>query len=443
MSIRVPSSHTAGACQVDWSIEPEGSSPVRVCHASTAKSVVGFVLLLTFGACSGDVAPSASLPSTNVFDLGRLPLSGSLGGVVPSGHPKIGSTDGHEEHQFAHLSWAAFLEDGLVAAVDRFKRSVSVFDAAGNRIVEFGRIGDGPGEYQSPNWLGFCGTSIISVFDYRLERLTEVSLDGTVLGTLRIPDTRGHVVDRIRCSPVQTYIISQRDITAMPEAEGLYQAPILLQAMTGLSGNIEPVGVFLGEDRYLYPSSDMPAPLGGRVSFAVDSNRVYVASGTEASVVEMDRLSRDTMRIIRWEPQHNPIHRGIQDAVIQADLELVRGRIPPSALKERRDAWERTMFPTHLPEVYGLKWDDALRNLWVEVSRPCVQDDGSPTLLFGIDMSGPEPVPLGVLAISEPLTVFEIRDNVVLGSLRDSTDIRILVQREIRLPVETKNPPRP
>lgn len=239
----------------------------------------------------------------------------------------VGSPNAAPDAQFAYLAWATFGPDRTIVAVDRGFRTVKVFDTEGNHQRELGRLGDGPGEYRSPNWVGQCGPTTVTVFDFSLDRLTELTLSGHVVGTRTIPDRSGYVVDEVRCHPSGRYVITQRDVTTAPQGGGAYRVGFMLQTMVGLGGEIVDVGVVWGEDRYRYPSSDMPAPLGASLSFAVAADRVVLTSGAEPRAVEIDLVSGDTLRVIEWEPLADHVDGSLRRAVIDADLDLVRGRI--------------------------------------------------------------------------------------------------------------------
>jgi len=389
---------------------------------------LGIVIILSLSVIACSDKPVSSGEST-LSHLGTVDLGEPQAILVQGQFRDVGSLDDPEETQFARLAWAAYSADSMVFAVDQGTRTLRAFDSEGGFWAEFGRLGDGPGEFRSPNWVGRCSPNTVTVFDYTLDRLTEVSTSGEVVGTLKIPDRRGYVVDRVRCHPSGRYVITQRDVTTLPSAEGPYRAGFLLQTMIGLTGDIKDLGVVRGQDRYLYPASDMPAPLGASISFAPDAERVFLTTGSEAKVFEIDLTSGDTTRVISWDPFERRINQRIRQDVVNSDLDLVRGKIPPATFQERREAWERTMFPEFLPETYDLLFDDSQETLWIEVSRPPVGGTGAPSILMGVSLVSSDP-PL-VLALPVGYSVFGVTANEVIGRFRDSLDVGLLSPKRL------------
>lgn len=69
-----------------------------------------------------------------------------------------------------------------LAVLDAMDASVVVFDPSGKRVREFGRHGQGPGEFLDPYAIASFGDELLAVWD-RSGRITVLRTDGTVVAT--------------------------------------------------------------------------------------------------------------------------------------------------------------------------------------------------------------------------------------------------------------------
>lgn len=93
---------------------------------------------------------------------------------------RIGSLDGPEHDQLHRVQGAARLGDGRIVIADGGSSQLRFFDATGAHLMNFGRRGGGPGEFQSMSFMRRLRGDSILVFDSRLRRVTVVSPDGAV-----------------------------------------------------------------------------------------------------------------------------------------------------------------------------------------------------------------------------------------------------------------------
>ncbi|HLL46206.1 MAG TPA: 6-bladed beta-propeller, partial [Longimicrobiaceae bacterium] len=98
-----------------------------------------------------------------------------------------GAADGDERYLFGQIADVATSSGGdTVYVLDRMERRVKAFDAAGEFLFDFGRGGDGPGEYQSPSSLvTLPWNGRLAVWDWEQQRLTILTPQGKVVETLR------------------------------------------------------------------------------------------------------------------------------------------------------------------------------------------------------------------------------------------------------------------
>jgi hypothetical protein len=115
-------------------------------------------LMLTLLACSPDGGLSDTRSWTAVQGtLGDTvivrTISGSVWGDTAELVPEvsIGMLDGPEEYMLGSIVSLALGDDGTIFAVDRQVPALRVYDPDGTYRTTFGRPGDGPGEYESPD----------------------------------------------------------------------------------------------------------------------------------------------------------------------------------------------------------------------------------------------------------------------------------------------------
>ncbi|MCY4574374.1 MAG: hypothetical protein OXF01_16445, partial [Gemmatimonadetes bacterium] len=96
---------------------------------------------------------------------------------------RIGLLDGPDEYLFGSITGAVRLEDGSVVVADESIPEVRLFDAGGRHVWTSGRDGEGPGEYKGLWLLRGCLGATITAYDWQLDRITELDLDGGVADT--------------------------------------------------------------------------------------------------------------------------------------------------------------------------------------------------------------------------------------------------------------------
>jgi len=124
---------------------------------------------------SGPAVLQAQDPTLDMEGLPQWSLSADI---------ELGSADGVWD-AFVVPSGVIALPADRIALLDPGIPAIRVFDDAGDFMLQVGRRGQGPGEYQAPIAMGLRGDSLW-VVDQRASRLTFYSLDGDVLGSTRL-----------------------------------------------------------------------------------------------------------------------------------------------------------------------------------------------------------------------------------------------------------------
>jgi hypothetical protein len=97
---------------------------------------------------------------------------------------KIGDIDGPVA--LTHVASLIALGDTLFLT-QALDRRIQVLSTDGEPLAQWGRHGEGPGEYLFPTWIGYVDDRLL-VLDGRRRRLTHLATDGTVLDTRPFPD---------------------------------------------------------------------------------------------------------------------------------------------------------------------------------------------------------------------------------------------------------------
>lgn len=90
----------------------------------------------------------------------------------------IGAKEGPEEYMFSSLSSLAVDEDGNLYVFDSRQAKIKVFDQDGIFVREFGKMGQGPGEFLFPWGIAISPEQKLIVCDFMARRLKYFSLDG-------------------------------------------------------------------------------------------------------------------------------------------------------------------------------------------------------------------------------------------------------------------------
>ncbi|MDE2979777.1 MAG: hypothetical protein OXU74_01155 [Gemmatimonadota bacterium] len=213
---------------------------------------------------------------------------------------RIGMLDGPVEYLFGSVSGAIRLGDGSVVVADEQGRHVRMFDSGGEHVWTSGREGEGPGEYRGLWLLRGCPGAAVTVYDWRIKRITELDSDGSVVDTkaLRGADGPGPY-GAPACSPGGDLVF-----TDWPEAEedlavGEFRWEMSLSrerddAVATLRSGIP------GTDLYHHGGGiSGPVTWGKDMAFAVTATGVWYGSADDYQLEHVDWTGRVT-RVARW-----------------------------------------------------------------------------------------------------------------------------------------------
>ena len=125
------------------------------------------------------ILPAAlDLPGQEVSDLPARdqPLDADFEEIF-----RVGVRDGEDWEMFAHVASVAFDAGGNLYVVDglyyQMATRIVVFDASGNFVLEFGTMGEGPGEFKRPTEVAVLrdGTSVVEDLGHRAYQLFDAN----------------------------------------------------------------------------------------------------------------------------------------------------------------------------------------------------------------------------------------------------------------------------
>jgi hypothetical protein len=99
--------------------------------------------------------------------------------MSPSPILSLGGAD-DSRHEFLRIGSVQVLSDGSVLVANGDPSELRLIDASGALKRQFGRVGEGPGEFRRLSWAAVSGDSVLA-FDFAQRRLVVFALDGRVL----------------------------------------------------------------------------------------------------------------------------------------------------------------------------------------------------------------------------------------------------------------------
>lgn len=346
-------------------------------------------LLFACAACGG----TESLPSG-----GPALLEASLALDLPMGDDDsvlVGS-----------LQDATRLSDGRLALLDLDRKAVVLLTAEGKLLRVTGRDGAGPGEFQSPRWIGRCGADTLHVWDRGLDRVSILSPEGDLVREFRPAITASF---RPECLPDGHFVtLDSRAASNSPPAAN-NDAPRIHGALVVMSRDGDSLaavpGLVLGQSKAIGELAGM-AVLSDRVVVGLNSSPELSTYSLEAAL-----LGRDTVPVVPevWSDQRYEAMVTRQAASTGGDS-TIRAMIHKMIIAEGRSA-AAPLFQTMHGSPDGLVW-------WV-TSLPV----DSATTLVGFR----DGAPVFELALPAEIEPFEIGTDYLLGRRLDQDGLEHLV----------------
>ncbi len=329
----------------------------------------------------------------------------------------LGTVEGDGPLAFDRLSGAYLLPGGDLAVFDEGSGQIRLFERNGTPRLGFGRLGEGPGEFQGLRFLGYDEDSI-HVFDPRQRRLTVVH-----------PESGGFRVARVELdNPGLTPVGLLPDGSVLLLADLAFSSSITGELANGLQRfeaayiRVGPDGapqdtvlVTPGSERFLRTGPgtvELLRPLLPRsVSHAVRGSEIIQGS-QERYEVGVHSLDGRLETLIR----RSDVELQLDEAAYGEAVERRVRAAPEPARPGLRALYGELPRPERTP-AYSAYIVDALGHLWVQG----FSYEGQSSIWFVHD---PEGVWLGSVEFPDRFRPTQILDDRVVGVWRDELDVQ-------------------
>ncbi len=279
---------------------------------------------------------------------------------------RIGLIDGPLEYLFGNVTGAMRLEDGSIVVADEQSYEVRRYDGNGRHMWTSGRQGEGPGEYGGLWLLRGCPGAAITVFDWHLDRITELDLDGRVTGTRALNVVGVTPYGAPACSPDGDLVFTPWPDDTRPEgvAVGEHHRWQMDLKLARNDGSVTLRSGIPGTERTFYGGSDGPRNWGRTMVFAVVSTGVWYGAADDYELEHVDWTGRVT-RIATWNGPDLEVTR--EHLNRYRDAYLARYDDPESRRRFERDRWPgiRDGLPERFP-AYDALLPLADGSVWVK-----------------------------------------------------------------------------
>ena len=266
---------------------------------------------------------------------------------------RIGILDGPMEYIFGNVTGAIRLADGSVVVADEQSYNVRTYDANGKHMWTSGRQGEGPGEYGGLRLLRGCPGAAITVFDWHLDRITELDADGNVIDTRALNAVGVHPYNEPACSPHGDLVFTPWPdrVTNVADGEN-YRWQMELNSARGDTKVTLRSGI-PGTERIRYGGGSGPQTWGRNMVFAVTLDGVWYGSANDYEIEQVDWTGRVT-RVARWEGPDLTVTGERRNSYLNAYL--ARYDDPGERRSFERDRWPgiRDALPERFPAYEAL-----------------------------------------------------------------------------------------
>jgi len=364
--------------------------------------------------------------------------------VDPEPLVEIGTVTGAPEYQFSEVVGAVRLGNGSVVVADRGASELRGYDAAGSFAWVAGRFGEGPGEFESLDFVGrTVGDSLVS-YDSSLMRVQLFDSRGRLARTLQASAPAGEAARLGSVSDKAVGVVNGRlivrfiDLGAGMET-GIVRWPnerlVSVDLGTGETRSLlvvpgtEAVVERRGEGGYShgrYTFSRMPEYGSAGDRLAVIDTEAYLVRFVSPVDGSIERIVRREV-----EPQ------AATDAVFEAHLDGIIGLfddLPAEGERQVRQGWRDTPRAPLLPVLRSIHVD-AAGNLWLAPYH-IVGADPPPFEIHASDGTwlGSVALPPGLerAFIQYQTPYMEIGEDYILGVWMDDLDVQYVRMYRIR-----------
>jgi hypothetical protein len=304
--------------------------------------------------------------------------------------------DAGDSSHIGRLTHATRLGDGTLALLDAEAQQVVVLDTAGTVLRRIGRPGAGPGEFETPTWVGRCVADSLFVWDWTHRRIAVFGPDGTYARQFTPA-----IASPLQLSCNGRGIFAAMDASAVPfsppragEDPPDLRGPLVMFDATGDTVAGIP-GLPLGQSRVLGPIA----------AVAVRNTDVIVGISSSVVLRRFDFLGRELA--------HDSLHlepRPMPDSLYEAELDRLSGATGATGpMRDRiREMLAAPPMPATLP-LYQAMFTSPDESVWLVLSTRVE----ARTEVLGRDRAGNE----YALDLPAGVELFEFGDDYALGKL--------------------------
>lgn len=352
----------------------------------------------------------------------RAPAWGEGEGLRVAAEPTvvIGAVDGPAEQQMNRVRDATVLPDGRIALLNSGAERWQIHGADGTHLRTMGTRGEGPGEFQMPEWIAVRGDTVL-IFDGLQGggRLTRYDLSGDLLGPERVeaegldyasPDAMlsdGRYLDELSEGSVGFtevgYVVYTRHVVVIGNGgstvDTIASAPGGERFREESDGFIQQLDVPFGRDSYT----------------AVGRERLFLGDGHGSFLPGYDFAGTHLLSI-GLPGERQPLEEAERERWIDARVSVPSYEGRPEAMRTARRLYAASPLPDSTPAHAELEVD-AVGRLWVQRYTP-PWEEANDWWVFASDG-----VWLGTVSLPAGLRVFEIGEDYVLGVTQDELDV--------------------
>ena len=264
---------------------------------------------------------------------------------------RVGMLDGPGEYLFGDVSGAVRLEDGSVVVADEQSREVRMFDAGGGHVWTSGREGLGPGEYRGLWLLRGCTGAAVTVYDWRLKRITELDSDGGVADTRALRGAGGPgPYGAPACSPGGNLVFNDWPGGEGDAARAVGEYRWEMSLSWERDDGVATLRTGIPGTELHHHGGGISAPVwwGKDMAFAVTATGVWYGSADDYQLEHVDWNGRVT-RVARWSGPDLEVTR--EHLNRYRDSQLARYETAEERQRYERDTWPeiRDDLPERLP----------------------------------------------------------------------------------------------
>lgn len=388
-------------------------------------------LVLAVAGCGAPESPGAT---TVVRDSADVTIVENGAPIWPKGEGwtvastprvEIGVLQGAPEYQLYRAYSAVRLSDGRIVVVNGGTNELRFYDASGHHLLNVGREGSGPGEFEQIRRVARLGGDTLVAWDPSTKRLSLIAPAGSFVRSARAAGIGGYFPQFHGVFADRSFVLAdgfQPEFSAGTEIS----RPDVAYLRFGLDGALrDTLGPFpggqqitvsggSGDNRWLTMRA---LPFGRETYIAVQGDRFYMADSDRYEVAVYSAAGKLTALVRK---HHQPLEVSGDDIErFKEDFLAPPEGEEPDENRQRME--ERVLAEMPFPEAFPALADlhvDARGNLWVEEYRR--PGDERPPVWSVFDEAGRL---LGTVETPPDLDLLQIGDDFVLGRWQDQFDV--------------------